>query len=289
MATPAVPAQFDESRRSSGRLPMAVPIVLRGKDTGGNAFTEKTHTALINRTGAKVLTKHSLALGARLEMVIPHRKRASWGTVAWLGKKKGEQHEAGIALDETDDFWGVSFPEDRPMGPAAQPESAGGSEPAPVLHPEAPQPAAGPAAPEPEAAPAAPELLMGSSDKLSNVLRELAHATIEESLGGVLEEVHQRAEEILAERQRAFSGQAEEELHRAVETALGQLEMKAIDVIARNQRAWEQTLHALGQAAEEQLRVRLAEYEGRLEASADKVRRELARKLAEAGSSLGRE
>jgi len=76
-----------EKERSSGRLPVTVPIVIRGRDSDETSFIEKTHTVLINRTGAKALTNHSLALGAILQVAVPHLKRLSEAKMAWLAAR----------------------------------------------------------------------------------------------------------------------------------------------------------------------------------------------------------
>ena len=105
------PLRFSEKARPGTRLLMALPIVLSATDSARNSFSEDTHTLVINRTGAKVLTKRPFTLGARLQVSIPHRKLESGATVVWLGDKRGALQEIGIDLDQTDDFWGVRFPE----------------------------------------------------------------------------------------------------------------------------------------------------------------------------------
>ena len=99
MPTVSTPPQFDESRRSSTRLPLSIPIVLGGSDEKGKPFVEKTVTVVINRRGAKVITKQPLPMGAKLELTIPQLNRSSPATVVWLGAKKGKEQEVGLTLD----------------------------------------------------------------------------------------------------------------------------------------------------------------------------------------------
>lgn len=112
MPVPAPPPRFAERARSSTRLLMALPVVLRGADSNGDPFEEKTRTVVINRTGAKVLLKHPVGLGDHVRLAIEHLRRESGATVVWLGEKKGEWQEVGMDLETTDDFWGVQFPDD---------------------------------------------------------------------------------------------------------------------------------------------------------------------------------
>lgn len=107
--------------RRSTRVPIAIPVMLSGQDASGENFQESTRTLVINKQGAKVLTKYKLALGAELAVenrALGHTTRAN---VVWLGKPPGpnEPAELGIQLIKAENFWGIDFPpEDWEQSPA---------------------------------------------------------------------------------------------------------------------------------------------------------------------------
>ena len=111
MAAPnIIPARFDETKRSSARLPLRVPIVIKGTDANGKAFSEETHTVVINRAGAKIVTSQLLAPDSRIQVSVPKLKRQCLATVVWWSEKKGEKNEAGIDFDiKSGDFWDVQL------------------------------------------------------------------------------------------------------------------------------------------------------------------------------------
>jgi hypothetical protein len=281
MATQAAILFYGE-KRAEKRLVLSVPILLKFSDPSGKAFIEKTQTTVVNRAGAKVLTQQPVTLGTRLEVAIPNLKRGSWATVVWLGEKKNDKREVGIALDQTGDIWGVQFPGDNqqlttrevaPLQEIAQismPEQAVSSE-------------SGSQAPPPSL-----EVAPNSSDMLSGVLQKLTTKAIEECLGNALQELKQISD-VMRRMQKDAAVQAEDRIGRAVETALEQLETRAVEVTGRHRQACEQSLHALGAAAEEHLNARATEYDARLAASAKKVRSELVRTLTDICNDLGRE
>ncbi|MGH9785693.1 MAG: PilZ domain-containing protein, partial [Terriglobia bacterium] len=105
MSKPALPQPFPE-KRSAPRASVPVEVVLKCPDKSGKSFIEKTRTADVSRTGAKLLTEHDVNQGVRLQVAIPHLKRMSSATVARLGNRTGDRREIGIAVEETGDFWG---------------------------------------------------------------------------------------------------------------------------------------------------------------------------------------
>lgn len=274
---------------------MSVPIVLWGVDSTGNSFIEKTQTVVINRRGAKALTKHSLVMGARVKVAVPHLKRASAATVAWSGTDRGGYQEVGIDLGQIEDFWSMAFPEDtlalratltatEKDTDSAAPNSweASGSELEELIM------ASATPAPRPSAAP--PEVHMETSDKLFLALRELTRSAIEQSQGEVLQKLNRHAEEGLNNMQRVIIEETQEYLRRATEDAGKEFETRVLQVVARNQQCCEQTLQRLvlaAQATQERLEASLAEYQKRLATSAQTARRELARTLADLSGTIG--
>lgn len=58
-------------RRRSERLPLQIPIFLRGLDSAGTAFLELTKTLNISATGALLLSCHPLQPDQLLRITIP--------------------------------------------------------------------------------------------------------------------------------------------------------------------------------------------------------------------------
>ena len=66
-------------RRRERRIPVHLPIVVRGKDRAGITFEEHTSCENVCRGGAAFATHHPLALGIQLEIRIPVGSNATKG------------------------------------------------------------------------------------------------------------------------------------------------------------------------------------------------------------------
>src|SRR5262249_37838713 len=72
MATGSTASQRAASeRRTWQRLPLAIPVFVRGADRRGNEFFELTMASDIGGGGALVGVRHDLKVGARLKLEIP--------------------------------------------------------------------------------------------------------------------------------------------------------------------------------------------------------------------------
>lgn len=255
MAAAVTPARFNENRRSSLRLPMAVPVVLTGTDTSGNPFNENTQTVVINSGGAKVLTRQSLALGTRLQVTVPHLRRESGAIIVWLGDQRGGLVEAGLDLDDKCGFWGVQFPDDtgsfRRTALVVDPNPP----PPAVMDPEQPVRAPAPVIEMP-----LPNGQTAMQEKLLEQMMELAQTAIEQSLERALEQLNRRAEESLERAQAETLEQAQVLLRHVVESAVDRLDKRAAS--------------------------RLAEFDAAVADRAQKVRQELALTLAHLGHTM---
>jgi hypothetical protein len=58
-------------RRRERRVPVHLPILVRGTDNAGDHFEERTASENVCRGGVAFAIRHILALGARLEISIP--------------------------------------------------------------------------------------------------------------------------------------------------------------------------------------------------------------------------
>jgi hypothetical protein len=58
-------------RRRERRVPVQLPILVRGTDSAGQTFEEQTSSVNLCRGGAAFATKYPLELGCRLDISIP--------------------------------------------------------------------------------------------------------------------------------------------------------------------------------------------------------------------------
>jgi hypothetical protein len=116
-----VTPKSEERKRRSERVLLRIPIEVKGTDAEGKPFTEKTHTLVINRHGARIALKAPLKPEARI--TITNRQSAMscpFRVVGRTGKSLGEGPEWGVeCLEPGVNFWGISFP-DKVTAPAAQ-------------------------------------------------------------------------------------------------------------------------------------------------------------------------
>jgi hypothetical protein len=262
LVTNPVPA--NGRRRSTARLPISTPIVIKGTDAAGRSFIEHSRTLLINKAGLKTVSKQALSPGIRIQIAVPSRQRVSWATIAWLGEKKTDGQEVGIALEQTDDFWGLEFPPATSMPGDHQPEQG----------------------PDFPARNGSWNGRSGSSDKLSGALRELAQSAIEEALEEALKAFRARADEMQSKEATQFAAQLQGRVEQALSAAGERLETQVAELLSRWQRDWERNLELLDDAASEQMRSRRAEQEQLLVASAEKISRDLGERLSAASRLL---
>src|ERR1700693_5229480 len=58
-------------RRRERRVPVNLPMLVRGTDRAGESFEERTSSVNLCRGGAAFATRYALELGSRLEINIP--------------------------------------------------------------------------------------------------------------------------------------------------------------------------------------------------------------------------
>jgi hypothetical protein len=102
---------MSERIRRSGRVQKQLPIILVGSDTDGRVFSERTHTVVLSRHGAGIISEHRLS--AEQELIIrltETNKEAEVRLVGQLAAQDG-QFIYGVAfLDPGLNFWGIDFP-----------------------------------------------------------------------------------------------------------------------------------------------------------------------------------
>jgi len=95
-------------RRRERRVPVHLPLVVRGKDLHGSSFEERTSSENLCRGGAAFATRYPLDLGIQLEIEIPAPPNPSSGDTEFsthgriVHVKPGrDQHESIVGVQFT--------------------------------------------------------------------------------------------------------------------------------------------------------------------------------------------
>jgi len=80
---------LSDGRRST-RLALSVPIVLHGKDSQQKAFREDTHTLIVNKHGAKLVTSHELVIGEEILIENSSLGSIAKANVVWVSVNRLE-------------------------------------------------------------------------------------------------------------------------------------------------------------------------------------------------------
>lgn len=107
--------------RRSGRISRQIPILLLGTDTSGRVFSEKTHTLVLSRHGAGILSRNRFAQDEVLTMrLLDSGREAEILLVGRLGED-ARGFVYGVAFCDPElDFWQIEFP---PPSPYLRPTS----------------------------------------------------------------------------------------------------------------------------------------------------------------------
>jgi hypothetical protein len=109
-ARPANPSGTQTSRRS-GRISLAVPILLIGSDSEGKVFSEETQTVMLSLHGAGIISRYKLI--AEQELILREKSTSRETTIRVVGEigQQGRMYTYGVAfVDETLRFWLMDFP-----------------------------------------------------------------------------------------------------------------------------------------------------------------------------------
>ena len=101
-----------EDTRTSDRVYLELPIILRGTDASGRRFEEETRTLVISRRGAKIVSRQALVPQQILN--IRCLKTGLEADARVVGPIKGEEEGCyyGIGLVHPEvNLWGINFPE----------------------------------------------------------------------------------------------------------------------------------------------------------------------------------
>ena len=95
-------------RRHSGRIPVHIPIVLRGTDGAGRVFFDRAQIVSIDDGGARVHTRFHLQPGSEVTVEIPGDETQKTFRVIWSGTP-ASFYDGMVGLEFTDhrDSWQV--------------------------------------------------------------------------------------------------------------------------------------------------------------------------------------
>ncbi len=97
--------------RRGGRIPLEVPIIILGSDTEGRYFSEQTHTVVLSRFGAGIVSRAKLIPEQELTLrAVAANREVEVRVVGEIGRQ-GELHTYGVAfVNGREDFWHMEFP-----------------------------------------------------------------------------------------------------------------------------------------------------------------------------------
>jgi hypothetical protein len=100
--------RFVTERRHSGRLPVQIPIVLRGKDDAGREFFDRAQIVSIDDRGARIHTRFGLTPGSEVTVELPGDEIQKRFRVSWSGEPEGfYDGMAGLEFADDHDAWTV--------------------------------------------------------------------------------------------------------------------------------------------------------------------------------------
>lgn len=252
----ATAQKFDTTTRASQRLVVAIPVSLSGKTAQGVPFTEITHTVMVNKGGGKLYTTQELAEGTALEVTILATKRTADAQLVWLGKEVGARQEIGVEIEDAGVFWGVQFPEDMTNWRSALLTT--NANPAAFREPTAPAGAIAPA-PAPVQAPALSVRPSPFGSQLAETLNRVVESALEANLPATVARMGSEISEQVNQVQSNALTAANEQLKTTISGYSEALEMRAIDIVTRNEQELERNLGKAIEEAEQALKRRQQE------------------------------
>lgn len=108
-----------------------MPVLVRGKQTGGQAFEEQTHTISVNAHGCMVKMTTPVARAQEISIINTKTAEELPCTVSFIGPRDGARLEVGVEFAEPSPvFWRIAFPpEDWDPSERKRPSSARARQP----------------------------------------------------------------------------------------------------------------------------------------------------------------
>jgi hypothetical protein len=246
--------------RSSQRLSVAIPVRVTGKDIKGKSFTEETRTTEVNRTGSRLCLSRELESESQVQVTLVSSNRSSAARVVWVRPAENTGYwDAGLELKESGgDFWGIQFPGDewKPKAERIEEPAVQIAEPAILREPLPPVPELDPVIVPPPQTLRTPNVAQAD---LTDLLNAALTDALQENIRTGMAVLAQEAERKIAEVKQEALEAAEQHLRSTIASCGEDLEMRAIDVVARNERALEQAATEVAKNSHEQIEERVRE------------------------------
>ncbi len=89
-------------------MPVQIPVVLRGKDSSGRDFFDRTEVVSIDERGARVQARFLLDVGAEVSIELAGEKSLKRMRVVWRGEADGfYAGMLGLEFANPQDTWDV--------------------------------------------------------------------------------------------------------------------------------------------------------------------------------------
>jgi hypothetical protein len=103
----------DLNQRRSVRVLLSLPIMVSGKTTTGEDFSEETRTLVVNAHGALISLRTSVAAGQLIEVANKATQSKQECRIIYLGNAQGGNTQMGIEFIKPSAlFWQIDFPPD---------------------------------------------------------------------------------------------------------------------------------------------------------------------------------
>lgn len=101
-------AQPQKERRRSRRLPVQIPVILRGTDCAGREFFERAEVVSIDERGGRAHTRFHLKAGGEVTIQLPGEEKLKRLRVVWSGEP-GSFYEGmvGFEFADADESWNL--------------------------------------------------------------------------------------------------------------------------------------------------------------------------------------
>lgn len=110
---PAASGNGSGKRRRSHRVVIAIPVLVRGSDAGGQLFLEETTTITVSAQGCLISLAAEVCRDAPLTIVNIRTNEEVPCRVLYLGNKQNNEIEVGVAFAvSSPQFWNITFPPD---------------------------------------------------------------------------------------------------------------------------------------------------------------------------------
>jgi hypothetical protein len=101
----------DSGRRRSMRVLLSVQIVVTGKTTAGQDFSEDARTLVVNAHGALVSLAAQVAAGQQVTVTNKATHKSLECRIVYLGTLQGDKTQMGIEfVKPSSSFWQIDFP-----------------------------------------------------------------------------------------------------------------------------------------------------------------------------------